>query len=182
MAVFNHPKFGTIRAMAIDGDAWLAGVDVAEALGYRHPKAALLKYVDENDRRLIRRSDGAPFAVPCDALRLINECGVHALIHHSEHPKAKKFIMNEVVSSVRRTAAAMPPVEKAEQIEHPSHYNTSVECIDLIEQTQGIEAAQGFCIGNALKYIYRHRQKNGVEDIKKAAWYLERYIESAEKE
>ena len=33
---------------------------------------------------------------------------------------------------------------------------------------------------NALKYIYRHRNKNGVEDIKKADWYLKKYIELAE--
>ena len=32
---------------------------------------------------------------------------------------------------------------------------------------------------NALKYIYRHRNKNGVEDIKKADWYLKKYLELA---
>ena len=39
-----------------------------------------------------------------------------------------------------------------------------------------------FCVCNALKYIYRHRNKNGVEDIKKADWYLKKYLELAESE
>lgn len=69
----------------------------------------------------------------------------------------------------------------SETVNHPAHYNTSLECIDIIEQTQGIEATQGFCIGNAIKYLYRHRWKGGIEDIKKALWYLTKYMELEEK-
>ena len=61
---------------------------------------------------------------------------------------------------------------------HPAHYETgSFECIDVMIETQGAEAVRNFCICNAFKYLYRHNRKNGVEDIKKAMWYLTRYIE-----
>lgn len=67
---------------------------------------------------------------------------------------------------------------KADNVNHPSHYETgSFECIDVMLETQGKEAVQSFCICNAFKYIYRHRNKNGAEDIKKAIWYLNKFVE-----
>lgn len=69
----------------------------------------------------------------------------------------------------------------ANSVNHPAHYETGkFECIDVMKETQGIEATMDFCVCNALKYIYRHRNKNGVEDIKKADWYLKKYIELQE--
>lgn len=69
-----------------------------------------------------------------------------------------------------------------DNVNHPSHYETgNFECIDVMVETQGKEAVMDFCICNAFKYIYRHNNKNGVEDIKKAKWYLEKYIELSEK-
>lgn len=68
-----------------------------------------------------------------------------------------------------------------DNVNHPKHYETGkFECIDVMKETQGIEATMDFCVCNALKYIYRHRNKNGVEDIEKANWYLKKYIELAE--
>lgn len=69
-----------------------------------------------------------------------------------------------------------------DNVNHPSHYGTgNFECIDVMIETQGKEAVMDFCVCNAFKYIYRHNNKNGVEDIKKAKWYLDKYIELAEK-
>ena len=69
-----------------------------------------------------------------------------------------------------------------DNVNHPAHYETGqFECIDVMIETQGIEAAQAFCVCNAFKYIYRHNNKNGVEDIKKAQWYLNKYIELEDK-
>lgn len=65
-----------------------------------------------------------------------------------------------------------------DNVNHPPHYNTGkYESIDVMVETQGINAVKNFCICNAFKYIYRHRFKNGVEDIKKAIWYLNKYVE-----
>lgn len=76
----------------------------------------------------------------------------------------------------------MPTVRRpASDAVNPSHYRQGVECIDVILQTQGAEYTKGFCICNAMKYIYRHNNKNGDEDIKKAIWYLNKYLEIANK-
>lgn len=65
-----------------------------------------------------------------------------------------------------------------DNVNHPAHYNTGkYESIDVMVETQGVNAVKNFCICNAFKYIYRHRFKNGAEDIKKAIWYLNKYIE-----
>lgn len=66
-------------------------------------------------------------------------------------------------------------------VNHPSHYETGkFECIDVMRETQSDAVVQDFCICNALKYIYRHRNKNGVEDIRKAKWYIDKYLEIEE--
>lgn len=64
-----------------------------------------------------------------------------------------------------------------ETVNHPSHYNTGkYEVIDVIEDWR-----LGFHLGNVLKYIARaEHKKNALEDLKKAAWYLNRYIEVQE--
>lgn len=70
-----------------------------------------------------------------------------------------------------------------DNVNRPAHYNTGkYESIDVMVETQGIDAVKNFCICNAFKYIYRHRFKNGVEDIKKAIWYLNKYVELEEGE
>lgn len=67
-------------------------------------------------------------------------------------------------------------------VNRPSHYETGkFECIEVMEETQGVEAVKNFCICNAFKYLYRHANKNGLEDIKKARWYLDKYIELSER-
>lgn len=66
----------------------------------------------------------------------------------------------------------------ADNVNHPSHYETgNFECIDVMVETQGVAAVQNFCICNAFKYLYRHKRKNGCEDIQKAIRYLNKYVE-----
>lgn len=61
-------------------------------------------------------------------------------------------------------------------VNSPSHYcQGGIECIDCIKAALG-ENFMGFLIGNVIKYAYRYRNKNGLEDLKKARWYLERAI------
>lgn len=61
-------------------------------------------------------------------------------------------------------------------INHPPHYKgRSLEAIDVIEAFE-----LGFCEGNVVKYVLRWRKKNGLADLQKARWYLNRLIEDAE--
>lgn len=66
----------------------------------------------------------------------------------------------------------------ADVVNHPSHYETGkFECIDVMLETQGVSAVKDFCLCNAFKYLYRCKRKNGLEDIKKAIWYLNKLVE-----
>lgn len=64
----------------------------------------------------------------------------------------------------------------ANTVEHPTHYNMGgVECIDGIKAALG-DKYVGFLIGNVIKYCWRYEHKGGVNDLKKARFYLERAI------
>lgn len=65
---------------------------------------------------------------------------------------------------------------------NPPHYKQGgVECIDaLAAATANLSGIEAVCTANAIKYLWRWKQKNGVEDLKKANWYVNRLIASAE--
>lgn len=65
-----------------------------------------------------------------------------------------------------------------DNVNHPSHYTTGkFETIDVIQDMLTPEMFEGFCIGNTIKYLSRYRHKNGIEDLKKARWYLDKIID-----
>ena len=71
---------------------------------------------------------------------------------------------------------AMPTDQSS--VNHPSHYNKGkYECLDVMIDVFGKEAVQTFCLLNSFKYVWRSKQKNGMEDIQKANFYLKKYEE-----
>ena len=67
-------------------------------------------------------------------------------------------------------------------VNHPKHYTQGgVECIDGIASCIGPDSFSDFCRGNAMKYIWRFKDKGGSEDIRKAIWYLNKIIEVTDK-
>ncbi|WP_024767110.1 DUF3310 domain-containing protein [Pseudomonas nitroreducens] len=67
--------------------------------------------------------------------------------------------------------------EATDMVNHPPHYNghpSGVECIEVTERLP-------FNLGNAFKYVFRHRAKNGHEDLMKAQWYLTRELDRCER-
>lgn len=74
--------------------------------------------------------------------------------------------------------------EKADCVNHPSHYTQGgIECIDALEAaTADLAGIEAVCTANAIKYLWRWRNKNGVEDLRKAVWYIRRLIAHAKKE
>ena len=78
-----------------------------------------------------------------------------------------------------------PPLDipnKNDEVNHPKHYNTGgVECIDYIKQQLGHDGFIAYCEGNVIKYGHRWRYKNGIQDLKKKKWYLDKMIEELEK-
>ena len=64
-----------------------------------------------------------------------------------------------------------------DMVNHPPHYiKSGIETIDAIQAMTG-DGFQSYLQGNILKYLWRYPYKNGVEDLKKAQWYLSKLIE-----
>lgn len=68
-----------------------------------------------------------------------------------------------------------------EKVNHPPHYTAGkVECIDALEAaTIGLQGIEAVCTANAIKYLWRWKYKNGLEDLAKAKWYLNKLVEKA---
>ena len=68
--------------------------------------------------------------------------------------------------------------KKHDNVNSPLHYQGKVECIDCLESaTEGLNGIEAVCTGNAIKYLFRWKKKNGIEDLKKAQWYINHLIE-----
>lgn len=75
--------------------------------------------------------------------------------------------------------------KEPDMVNHPPHYQSKsgLEVIDVIDAfTEDLTGMEAVCTGNAIKYILRWKQKNGVEDVKKAIWYLNKLVSTLEKE
>lgn len=83
-----------------------------------------------------------------------------------------------------KTGSSTDDLIKEDMVNHPNHYisETGLEVIDVVEaftfDLKGIEATD---TGNILKYMCRWKSKNGLEDLKKAKWYLNHLINHVEK-
>ena len=65
---------------------------------------------------------------------------------------------------------------------NPNHYKTGgIEVFDFMKAKLTPEELSGFCKGNIIKYITRANHKNGIEDLKKAQWYLDKLITTSNK-
>lgn len=100
LQIFENEEFGRIRSVSIDEEPWLAGKDVAIALGYKNTKDAIITHIDEEDRRIIQRSEIATIEnhlpkdvfpvnfvsgeIPNRGLTFVNESGLYALIFGSK--------------------------------------------------------------------------------------------------
>lgn len=64
---------------------------------------------------------------------------------------------------------------------NPSHYKAGgLEVMDIIEDKLTVAALRGYLQGNILKYLFRYEYKDGLQDLRKAEWYLKRLITNME--
>lgn len=102
LQIFENPEFGAVRTVEIDGDPWLVGKDVAQALGYERATKAIQDHVDTEDKGVVPIQDsiGRMQKTP-----VINESGLYSLVLSSKLPTARKFrhwVTSEVLPSIRR--------------------------------------------------------------------------------
>lgn len=112
LQIFENPEFGAIRTVEINGDPWLVGKDVAEALGYANASKAVLDHVDSEDKcfEMLPVPDSQNGNLVKTAL--INESGLYSLVLSSKLPGAKRFrrwVTSEVLPSIRKHGAYMTP-------------------------------------------------------------------------
>jgi hypothetical protein len=67
-------------------------------------------------------------------------------------------------------------------VNHPRHYTQGdIECIDAMRSALGPDGFKAYCRAACIKYLWRSDHKNGVEDLKKCRWYLDRLIQESER-
>lgn len=88
----------------------------------------------------------------------------------------------EILEPVEATVTLKELQEIKNNVDHPKHYtNGKYECIDIIEDvTKDLLGLEAVCTANVIKYMWRWKLKNGVEDLKKARWYLNKLIDNTE--
>ena len=104
LKLFETPEFGKVRAVAIDGEPWFVGKDVAKALGYTDLNKAIAMHVDEEDKL----NDKTASSLGQRGGWFINESGVYSMIFGSKLPEAKAFkhwITSVVIPSIRKNGA-----------------------------------------------------------------------------
>lgn len=74
--------------------------------------------------------------------------------------------------------------EYTSNVNHPKHYTKgNIECIDAIaEAIKELQGMEAMCTGNAIKYLWRWKHKNGIEDLQKCIFYINKLISIKEKE
>lgn len=122
---------------------------------------------------------------PCAIRQRCAEEGISCPEYVRKYPSvAALYLGFEVIDDTPDTREAVEQHgedTKPDPVNRPAHYTSGgIECIDAMQAAFGEDAVKDFCLCNAFKYLWRHRQKNGVEDLKKARWYLNRLIEAVE--
>jgi len=100
-------------------------------------------------------------------------------LRHIEYMKKK---LKEFEDKSKEQTVKYLSGKKDDMVNHPPHYNKAgIETIDAIKaMTDG--GFEYYLQGNIMKYLWRYRYKNGVEDLKKAQWYLTELIDVVEKD
>ena len=150
---FINEKLGMeIRTLMIEGEPYFVGKDVASILGYKEPRSAVSKKVDEEDRGVSK------IATPSGTqeMTVINESGLYSLIFSSKLPSAKKFkrwVTSEVLPQLRKTGAVI--LDHAEE-----------EAIDYEKKFGAYRIRKTFNNSNDLKADYEQFKKLSIKEQK----------------
>lgn len=108
MKIWENPEFGELRIVEMNGEPWMVGRDVAQALGYFNVSKAVATHVDSEDKRfeMLPIADAQNgHVLGATKTTLINESGLYSLVLSSKLPGAKRFrrwVTGEVLPSIRK--------------------------------------------------------------------------------
>ena len=112
----------------------------------------------------------------CSTINLCSECVIDGKKQGTQ--ECHLWVLNNPYQAASLMGYEVVEEESSDNdtdmVNHPSHYNQGgIECIDAIEAaTHNLSGLEAFCTGNAIKYLWRWKEKNGVEDLDKAIWYI----------
>ena len=102
-------------------------------------------------------------------------------MRHMEYMRKKSREAQENFYMGKKEEQANVQSDNLDMVNSPAHYNKSgIETIDIIESVTD-DGFESYLQGNILKYLCRYKYKNGVEDLEKAKWYLNRLIQTIKK-
>ena len=106
-------------------------------------------------------------------------CSTHGDYHTICVPCSLTQYRHDTLYGVGPSDSYYPPGATKDMVNSPDHYTQgNIECIDAIEEVvKHLDGMEAMCTGNAIKYLWRWRHKNGAEDLKKAVWYIQRMID-----
>lgn len=161
---FNFNNMG-VRMIMIDNMPYFVGKDVASILGYKNTKDALASHVEEEDKRIIQRSDIATFEnhipkkalpvnfvsaeIPNRGITAINESGLYSLILSSKLPQAREFkhwVTSEVLPSIRKTGSYEKEgyKKKATSLGEVARFTQTMVSVMNKQGSQPYEVAEAF--------------------------------------
>lgn len=155
LKIFNSEEFGNIRTVTIDNEIWFVGKDVADALGFKNSRDAILTHVFGEDKGVetIYTLGGN------QKVTVINESGLYALVFSSRLERAKEFkrwVTSEVLPTLRKTGHYEMENYSPEMqaiLMHDKKLVKMDERVTSLENTMTIDYAQQQALGEAVNYV-----------------------------
>lgn len=118
--------------------------------------------MNDNMCEKCKHKDVSPFWTPCLTCKYSFERGTR------QFDTCKSFFEPETEEDAEQ-----------KEVDHPAHYAGNIECIDAMLETMGWADVRTFCLCTAFEYLWPCKKKHAIptEDVEKALWYLEKYIE-----
>ena len=142
-----------------------------------HPDDKVItKLVEDKLKRISEAPEQKPL-VPRENVKATTTLYAKAPISAEEFEKQLKALLPQKLAleplPKEDRAIKMPESSKPDNVNHPKHYlKGGLECIQVIKAQLTPEQYEGYLYGNVIKYMWRWKEKNGLEDLRKAAHYL----------
>ena len=151
-----------------------------------HPDDKVItKLVEDKLKRISEAPEQKPL-VPRENVKVTATLYEKAPISAEELEKQLKALLPKQLAleplPKKDRAIKMPESSKPDNVNHPKHYlKGGLECIQVIKAQLTPEQYEGYLYGNVIKYMWRWKEKNGLEDLRKANHYLDWLIKEVEK-
>ena len=138
----------------------------------------IAKGVEDKLKRISEAPEQKP-SVPLENLKATTTLYVKSPLSAEEFEKQLKALLPQklVLEPLPKEdrAIKMPDSSKPDNVNHPKHYcKGGVESIDFVKAAvSNLSGFEAVCVANIIKYMWRYKEKNGLEDVMKAAKYLE---------